>query len=67
MCGLTIRVGLFLFLGAVAAQTIQNAALALQGKAMLCHQVGAHLVHEVAVQMIDAPALDVYKRQLPDC
>ena len=64
MCGLTIRVGLFLFLGAVAAQTIQNAALALQGKAMLCHQVGAHLVHEVAVQMIDAPALHAFEVQM---
>ena len=35
MCGLTIRVGLFLFLGAVAAQTIQNAALALQGLSLI--------------------------------
>ena len=60
LCGLRYRVGLlgrFVLLGTMAAQTIQNAALALQGKTMFCHQVGAHLVHEVAVQMIDAPAL----------
>ena len=64
MCGLISRVGLFRFLGTVTAQTIQNAALALQGKAVLCHQMGAHLVHEVAVQMIDASALHAFEVQM---
>ena len=64
LCGLPGRVGLFLFLGAVTAQPIQNAALALQGKAVLCHQVGTHFVHEVAVQMIDAAALHALQVQM---
>ena len=36
----------------------------LQGKAMLCHQVGAHLVHKMAVQMIDASALHALEVQV---
>ena len=31
---------------------------------MLGHQVGAHLVHEVAVQMIDAPAPHAFEVQV---
>ena len=42
--------------GAAAAQTVQNAALALQGKAVLRHQVAPHFIHEMAVQVVDAAA-----------
>ena len=61
MCGLLRLWGI---LCAVAAQSVQNAALTLQRKAVLGHQMGPHFVHEVAVQMIDAPALYAFEVQM---
>ena len=49
---------------AAAAQSVQNAALALQGEAVLRHQMGTHLIHKVAVQVIDAPALHALQVQV---
>ena len=49
---------------AAAAQSVQNAALALQGEAVLRHQMGTHLIHKVAVQVIDAPALHALEVQM---
>ena len=46
LCGLP-RMGAVLC--AAAAQSVQNAALALQGEAVLRHQMGTHLIHKVAV------------------
>ena len=31
---------------------------------MLCHQVGAHFIHKMAVQMVDAPALHALEVQM---
>ena len=61
MCGLLRLWGI---LCAVAAQSVQNAALALQGKAVFGHQMGPHFVHEVAVQMVDAAALHALQVQV---
>ena len=49
---------------AAAAQSVQNAALALQGEAVLRHQMGTHLIHKVAVQVINAPALHALQVQV---
>ena len=48
----------------MTAQPVQHTALALQGKAVLCHQVGAHLIHKMAVQVIDAAALHALEVQM---
>ena len=56
-CRLFFRCGRCRVLRAMTAQPVQHTALALQGKAVLCHQVSAHLIHKMAVQVIDAPAL----------
>ncbi|EDP20824.1 hypothetical protein FAEPRAM212_02149 [Faecalibacterium prausnitzii M21/2] len=48
----------------MTAQPVQHTALALQGKAVLRHQVGAHLIHKMAVQVIDAPALHALEVQV---
>ena len=61
MCGLLRLWGI---LCAVAAQSVQNAALALQGKAVLRHQVGPHLIHKAAVQVVDAPAARAFEVQM---
>ena len=49
---------------AMTAQPVQHAALTLQGKAVLRHQVGAHFIHKMAVQVIDAPALHALEVQV---
>ncbi len=61
MCGLLRLWGI---LCAVAAQSVQNAALTLQRKAVFGHQMGPHFVHEVAVQMVDAAALHALQVQV---
>ena len=61
LCGLPRMEGV---LCAAAAQSVQNAALALQGEAVLRHQMSTHLIHKVAVQVIDAPALHALQVQV---
>ena len=39
-------------------------ALALKGKAMVGHQMGAHLGHEMTIQMLDTSAPHAFEMQV---